>query len=165
MIAVWVLAVGWAATGSAQAEREVAADTTHEVVTPTDPELAIPVTPPAHEIFQAIATAWSTEDHSALAALVDEDGVEIAMPAVPGRDNHYSSDQAFYFFKTLFQSAGTDSLRFRRLQGETTEGVVHGVADWEFLPASVAAPAIERLIFTIAQDSTGWGLTEIRAIR
>jgi hypothetical protein len=119
----------------------------------------------AHEIFAAIADAWSAEDHEALADLVAADGVQIAIAPQRGRENHYSPNQAFYFFKNLFQSASTDSFRFRRLQDEKPGGLVHGLADWLFRKTGTKTPTSERLIFSLSHTSTGWGLAEVRAIR
>ena len=120
---------------------------------------------PTREAFTAIAQAWLDEDYTALAAMIAEDGVVIAIAPDPERDRHYSPDQAYYFFKNLFQSSSTDSFDFRRWQEKGAGSLVHGVADWNYHRAGSEAKIGERFIFTLTHSKSGWGLTEIRTIR
>ena len=119
----------------------------------------------AHHVYAIIADAWLAEDHKKLAEVVAEDGVVIAIAPDRKRDSRYSPDQAFYFFKNLFQFAHTDSFEFRRLQDEEEGGVIHAVADWKYRRTGSEALVGERFIFTLTSSTSGWGLIEIRAIR
>lgn len=119
----------------------------------------------AHQMYAIIADAWLAQDHKQLAEVVAEDGVVIAIAPDRKRDSRYSPDQAFYFFKNLFQFAHTDSFEFRRLQDEEEGGVIHAVADWKYRRTGSEALVGERFIFTLTSSTSGWGLIEIRAIR
>ncbi len=119
----------------------------------------------AHDIFAALAQAWQEEDHASLAALVAREGVEIAIAPDQERDTHYSPDQAFYFFKNLFQSSDTDSFTYLRLQQQNRGGLVHAVADWSYRRPGGDTAFGERLVIKLTHDASGWGLSEIRAIR
>jgi len=119
----------------------------------------------AHDIFAALAQAWQQEDHASLADLVAREGVEIAIAPDQERDTHYSPDQAFYFFKNLFQSSDTDSFKYLRLQHQNRGGLVHAVADWSYRRPGGDAVVGERLVVKLTHDASGWGLSEIRAIR
>ena len=119
----------------------------------------------AHAVFEAISEAWSAEDHAALAKLIAPDGVRIAIVLQPERDSLYSPSQAFYFFKSLFQSDLTDVFRFRRWQNEAASGRMHAVADWQYRRAGSDSVVAERLFFTLTDGRAGWGLSEIRTIR
>jgi hypothetical protein len=149
------LAARWA--GPEQSDRS---DTTSEEQEPATTEEA-----GAHEFFAAIASAWNDENHTALAEMVGKDGVSIAIAPDPDRDSHYSPNQAFYFFKNLFRSSRCDSFGFRRLQEEGEAEPVHAVAYWSYRRAGSETPVGERLIFTLTRGASGWGLSEIRAIR
>jgi hypothetical protein len=116
-------------------------------------------------VLEAIAESWGQEDYPALSDLVAAGGVLIALSPQPERLNHYSANQAFYFFKNLFQSTSTDSFRFGRWGEETGGGTVHAVADWWFRHRGGESALSQRLFFTVTMDSSGWGLAEIRAIR
>jgi hypothetical protein len=115
--------------------------------------------------FVAIAEAWSAEDHTMLSELVAEEGVRIAIAPDPKRDSQYSPSQAFYFFKSLFQSSETDSFEFRRLQNDSESGSVHAMVDWLYHREGSDKPVRERLFFTLSQEQAGWGVTSIRAVR
>lgn len=119
---------------------------------------------PARPVLDALARAWTAEDHGALAARVAPDGVDIAF-GQGGARNHYSASQAFYFFKNLFQSTETVAFRFSLLNEEPETGLVHAVADWTRRRSGESGAAPERLIITLAHGEAGWGLTGIRAIR
>jgi hypothetical protein len=119
----------------------------------------------ARDLFAAIARAMTDSDHEALAALVADQGVTIAMSPDPDRDSHYSPSQAYYFFRNLFQSARSESFRFSRLQDGAEGGRIHGVADWSYRRTGAEETSSERLIFTIILTESRWGLAEIRAIR
>ncbi len=129
------------------------------------PGVAAGETTGARPVFETISRAWQTEDHAALAGLVAEEGVEIAITAQTGARNHYSSRQAFYFFKNLFRSTRTDAFRFSLLREDPEAGLVHAVADWSYRRSDSDDAQSERLFFTLKQGDSKWGLTAIRAIR
>lgn len=116
-------------------------------------------------VFDAVAVAWEAADHAALAEMVAPEGVRIAIAPQPERETDYSPSQAFYFFKSLFRSTRTDSFAFRRIRKEAGGGLVHAVADWSYRRAGGDAPVQDRLFFTLTQGRSGWGLSEIRAVR
>lgn len=115
--------------------------------------------------FAAIAEAWFDEDHTTLSQLVADEGVRIAIAPDPKRDSQYSPSQAFYFFKSLFQSSETDSFEFRRLQNDSESGSVHAMVEWLYHREGSDKPVHERLFFTLSQEQAGWGVTSIRAVR
>mgnify|MGYP001036300364 CR=1 FL=1 len=125
---------------------------------------AAPAADPAQDAFSAIARAWLVEDHAALANLIAPDGAEIALGPRPGA-RRYSASQAFYFFKTLFRSTDTDAFRFSLQRSESDAALAHAVADWSYRRAGQEGARVERLVFTLARGETGWGLTDIHAIR
>jgi hypothetical protein len=116
-------------------------------------------------VFDAVAVAWEAADHAALAEMVAPEGVRIAIAPQPERETDYSPSQAFYFFKSLFRSTRTDSFAFRRIRKEAGGGLVHAVADWSYRRAGGETPVQDRLFFTLTQGRSGWGLSEIRAVR
>jgi hypothetical protein len=119
----------------------------------------------ARTVFTAVSEAWLAEDHTMLARLVAPAGVRIAISPTQDRENMYSPSQAFYFFKSLFQTTHTTDFLFRRLQREAAGSTVHAVVDWRYQRGGADAVHLERLFFTLTRLRTGWGLAEIRAIR
>jgi hypothetical protein len=119
----------------------------------------------ARAVFETVAIAWEAADHATLAELVAPEGVRIAVMPRPERENQYSPSQAFYFFKNLFRSTRTDTFSFRRIQQEAEGGVVHAVADWSYRRAGADVLVQDRLFFTLTEGRSGWGLSEIRAVR
>jgi hypothetical protein len=119
----------------------------------------------ARAVFETVAIAWEAADHATLAELVAPEGVRIAVMPRPERENQYSPSQAFYFFKNLFRSTRTDTFSFRRIQQEAEGGVVHAVADWSYRRAGADMLVQDRLFFTLTEGRSGWGLSEIRAVR
>ena len=115
--------------------------------------------------FTKIEQGFADSDHAMLADLVAEQGVTIVLSPDPERDSHYSPSQAYYFFRNLFQTSRTESFRFSRLQDGAGGGRIHGVADWRYRRSGTDDIAGERLIITITETESGWGLAEIRAIR
>ncbi len=112
-----------------------------------------------------ISQRWLAGDHAAMAELVAADGVRIAIGPVRGRDNLYSSNQAFYFFKNLFQSAETESFRFVKVPEDGGGGLVNGMAEWLHRRAGSEEITEVRLVFSLTHSTTGWGLAGIRAVR
>jgi hypothetical protein len=119
----------------------------------------------ARPVFELITDAWLVGDHTLLSESVSPEGVLIAVLPQLDRENLYSSSQAFYFFKNLFQSTRTDSFEFRRLQDKAEAGLAHAVAIWRYRRTGSNAINSERLFFTLTHGRTGWGLSEIRTLR
>jgi len=162
---VFFVVIGFPCGGWAQAQAGAAPEATDSLDTARVAEEQDQVKTDSGLVFAAISQAWLAGDHTALAEMVAPAGVQIAINRVPERDNHYSPDQAFYFFKNLFQSARTDSFRFSRFQDEPVGELVHAVAEWEYRRARADDSIAERLVFTLSRTPTGWELAGIRAIR
>jgi hypothetical protein len=171
-IKVWIgiltvaLPVFWFTGGTAQTVRKSDPDETGELrsiplIGANDEALAAGV----RIVLDGIVSAWLAGDHTALSAAISPEGVLIAIAPQADRENLYSPSQAFYFFKNLFHSTRTDSFRILRQQDQADAGLIHAIADWHYRRTGSDAAVSERLFFTLSRVRTGWGLTEIRAVR
>jgi hypothetical protein len=119
---------------------------------------------PAADALAELASGWIEADHAAVAELVADEGVRIAL-SEPGRESLYTASQAFYFFKSLFRTARTVSFDFQRLQEGDGGGGVHAVAEWVHQRPGAEGTVRELLLFSLLPCDSRWGLSEIRIIR
>ncbi len=114
-------------------------------------------------VFTRVAGAWRNGDQKTLARLVHPDGLKVIASGSPDRAVNYSSSQAFYYFRNLFQNNRTTSFTMTRIQDSPQGGRVHGLADWEYESGRQARKV--RLVIVLTRHKAHWFLSEITTIR
>lgn len=124
------------------------------IVVPT--EDAVPVLTSLEDAFRA-------GDHEALTALLSAQGVRVSLGPVADRTSEMTPNQAYYYFKSLFQDRQTVAFAFEKHQ-EVDGGRLQAVALWRY-GSPAATQTRQRLLFALVHESDGWRVTEITAWR
>ncbi len=119
--------------------------------------------PSYQAVFSRVALAWRTGDQKTLAGLVHPNGLKIITGGSPERAVNYSSSQAFYYFRNLFQNSRTLSFSMARIQDSPQGERVHGLADWRY--KSGRRERTVRLVIVLARYEDSWFLSEITTIK
>lgn len=116
-------------------------------------------------VFSAIAKAWEQSDEKSLAAMVHEDGLRVNSGSSGSRPTRYSPSQAFYYFKSLFQSHRTLVFEFEMVQDASDGDRVHGMAVWKRRRPDSEEIQVVKLVCVLTRLGSNWMLTEINTIR
>ncbi len=114
-------------------------------------------------VFARIEAAWEAGDIDALAALVHPDGLRVRGGA-GFRSTSYSPNQAFYYFKNLFQSGRTLAFDFQRKQ-DAKGPRAHAMAVWRFQRGGSDREQESRLVLVLERVGKTWRLAEINTVR
>ena len=118
----------------------------------------------ANPVLGRLTAAIEAGDHESMAGLIHPDGVRLSLGPLPERISELTSAQAFYYFKTLFQSRRT--VRFACHKRPTTdEDRLLASAIWRFERTDTGATVRQRLLITLTRSDDGWYVTEITALR
>ncbi len=108
--------------------------------------------------------AFEAGDQQVLADLVHADGLRVRSGVAGGRDTDYSPNQAFYYFKNLFQSHRTVTFTYLRMEEAAAGERVHAMAQWTHQAPDSGAQRETRLVFVLSRQGETWRLTELTTI-